>query len=55
MLQIEYLLAKIGFDTAENELLEVWGENPIQYSIESALLRVKPVGLAICKKANKRT
>ena len=26
----EYLLAKIGVDTAENETLEVWGEN---YSI----------------------
>ena len=31
----EYLLAKIGVDTAENELLEVWGENSIQYSIVS--------------------
>ena len=55
MLQNDLILAKVGVDTAENELLEVWGENSIQYSIESALLRVKPVGLAICKKANKRT
>ena len=31
----EYLLAKIGVDTAENEPLEVWGENSIQYSIVS--------------------
>ena len=30
-----YLLAKIGVDTAENELLEVWGENSIQYSLHS--------------------
>ena len=30
-----YLLAKIGVDTAENEPLEVWGENSIQYSIVS--------------------
>ena len=30
-----YLLAKIGFDTAENEPLEVWGENSIQYSLHS--------------------
>ena len=37
-----YLLAKIGVDTAENEPLEVWGENSIQYSLHSlspALLR----------------
>ena len=31
----EYLLAKIGVDTAENEPLEVWGENSIQYSLQS--------------------
>ena len=30
-----YLLAKIGVDTAENESLEVWGENSIQYSLHS--------------------
>ena len=30
-----YLLAKIGVDTAENEPLEVWGGNLIQYSIVS--------------------
>ena len=35
----EYLLAKIGVDTAENEPLEVWGENSIQYSIVSLLVR----------------
>ena len=32
-----YLLAKIGVDTAENEPLEVWGENSIQYSLRSLL------------------
>ena len=31
----EYLLAKIGVDTAENEHLEVWGENSIHYSFAS--------------------
>ena len=31
----EYLLAKIGVDTAENEPLEVWVENSIQYSLHS--------------------
>ena len=31
----EYLLAKIGVDTAENEPLEVWGENIQYYSIVS--------------------
>ena len=30
-----YLLAKIGVDTAENEPLEVWGKNSIQYSLQS--------------------
>ena len=30
-----YLLANIGVDTAENEPLEVWGENSIQYSLHS--------------------
>ena len=34
----EYLLAKIGVDTAENEPLEVWGENSIQYSLHSLLM-----------------
>ena len=34
----EYLLAKIGVDTAENEPLEVWGENSIQYSLHSLLV-----------------
>ena len=32
-----YLLAKIGVDTAENEPLEVWAENSIQYSLHSLL------------------
>ena len=32
----EYLLAKIGVDTAENEPLEVWGEISIQYSLHSS-------------------
>ena len=31
----EYLLAKIGVDTAENEPLEAWGENSIHYSLHS--------------------
>ena len=31
----EYLLAKIGVDTAENEPLEVLGENSIHYSFAS--------------------
>ena len=31
----EYLLAKIGVDTAENEPLEVWGENSIHYKTKS--------------------
>ena len=29
----EYLLSTIGVDTAENEPLEVWGGNSIQYSL----------------------
>ena len=33
-----YLLAKIGVDTAENEPLEVWGENSIHYSLHSLAL-----------------
>ena len=32
-----YLIAKIGVDTAENEPLEVWGENSIQYALHSLL------------------
>ena len=32
-----YLLAKIGVDTAENEPLEVWGENSIHYSLHSSV------------------
>ena len=34
----EYLLAKIGVETAENEPLEVWGENSIQYSLHSLVM-----------------
>ena len=34
----EYLLANIGVDTAENEPLEVWGENSIQYSLHSVIM-----------------
>ena len=41
----EYLLAKIGVDTAENEPLEVWVENSIQYSIVS--LEATPPGRQI--------
>ena len=33
MLQNEYLVAKFGFDTAENEPLKVWGL--IQFNIQS--------------------
>ena len=39
-----YLLAKIGVDTAENEPLEVWGQNSIQYSLHS-LISAREVGL----------
>ena len=40
----EYLLAKIGVDTAENELLEVWGKIIQYYSFVSlgAILRAAP-------------
>ena len=39
-----YLLAKIGVDTAENEPLEVWGGNSIQYSLHSLFSSVlKPI------------
>ena len=34
MLQNEYLVAKFGFDTAENEPLKVWGL--IQFNIQSS-------------------
>ena len=46
----EYLFAKIGVDTAENEPLEVWGENSIHYSIVSLLagLRELEEELGIC-------
>ena len=43
----EYLLAKFGVDTAENEPLDVWGENSIQYhSIVSEERRVAPPAAA---------
>ena len=41
-----YLLAKIGVDTAENEPLEVWRENSIQYSLHSLVGTVEDVVLA---------
>ena len=41
--RIYYLLAKIGVDTAENEPLEVRGENSIQQSFAS--LVAKPFSL----------
>ena len=41
-----YLLAKIGVDAAENEPLEVWGENSIQYSLHSLVLQRAEVGRA---------
>ena len=40
-----YLLAKIGVDTVENEPLEVWGENSIQYSLHSLYLSLRVVQL----------
>ena len=46
-----YLLAKIGVDTAENEPLEVWGENSIHYSLHSlslTLLRVQALHNLFC-------
>ena len=50
----EYLLAKIGVDTPENEPLEVWGKNSIQYSLHSLLVnrrqRQRPVGCIDSKK-----
>ena len=33
----EYLLAKIGVDTGQNEPLDVWGENSIQCSLHSLI------------------
>ena len=42
----EYLLAKIGVDTAENEPLEVWGKNSIQYSIVSLATAQQAVSCA---------
>ena len=38
----EYLLAKIGVDTAENEPLEVWGK--IQFTIHFTPYLAAPVG-----------
>ena len=46
-----YLLAKIGVDTAENEPLEVWGENSIQYSLHS-LVTTAAGGSAQGERAN---
>ena len=37
----EYLLAKIGVDTAENEPLEVWGEIIKYYSFVSLYLELR--------------
>ena len=37
----EYLLAKIGVDTAENELHEVWGKIIQYYSFVSLLTTVR--------------
>ena len=38
----EYWLEKIGVDTAENEPLEVWGENSINYSLHSLVTSLGP-------------
>ena len=38
MLSNEYLDAKFGFDTEENEPLKVWGGDSIHYSILSLIL-----------------
>ena len=46
-----YLLAKIGVDTAENEPLEVWGENSIQYSLHS-LASTAAASAAVAAKAS---
>ena len=43
-----YLLAKIGVDTAENEPLEVWGENSIHYSLHSLDTTRPPDAAAGC-------
>ena len=45
----EYLLAKIGVDTAENESLGVWGENSIQYSFASLILTTASVRFDVHK------
>ena len=39
----EYLLANIGVDTAENEPLEVWGENIQYYSLVSLEANERPL------------
>ena len=36
-----YLLAKIGVDAAENEPLEVWGENSIHFSFASLVAQAR--------------
>ena len=43
----EYLLAKIGVDTAENEPLEVWGKYSILFTSVLILEMVKAVHLAL--------
>ena len=48
----EYLLAKIGVDTAENEPLDVWGENSIQYSLHSLAFIRGQTGLTVAAVAN---
>ena len=45
----EYLLAKIGVDTAENEPLEVWVKIVQYYSFESLLKTLKFVTSSVFK------
>ena len=46
------MVAKIGVDTGENEPLEVWGENSIQYSIVSLVETVSAPISELCSSAS---
>ena len=45
----EYLLAKIGVDTTENEPLEVWGKIIQYYSFVSLDLTLSPKHIYLCE------